>query len=79
MLKDVTQKVRSKKNIDMFSSSTSSTEEFMQADGMDPDIEACVRDEVKIWLATHGSKLFALEASKFNAAEAKRKNIRGHR
>lgn len=61
------------------SESTSSTEEYMQAETFEPGIESLVRDEVQLWLASHGSKLFALEASKFMAAESKRKNVRGIR
>jgi len=41
--------------------------------------ELLVREEAQAWLAAHGAKLFALEASKFNAIEAKKKNIRGNR
>jgi len=65
--------------IKLSSSSTSSTEEIMSAEGMDSDIEQCLREETQLWLSTHGPKLFALESSKFLAAESKRKNIRGNR
>jgi len=61
------------------SSSTSSTEEYMYEDGMDTGIEGAVRDEVQLWLASHGTKLFALETSKFLAAESKRKTVPGKR
>ena len=37
-------------------------------------IEAVVRDETQSWLALHGSKLFALESSKFMANELKRES-----
>ncbi len=46
------------------------TEEFPVEDD---DIEACVKEEVQLWLANHGAKLFSLESSKFLAIEAKRK------
>lgn len=59
--------------------SASSTEEIMSADGMDSDIEYLIKEEAQLWLATHGPKLFALEASKYLAAESKRKNIKGKR
>lgn len=61
------------------SSSTSTTEEDMQQEGMDSDIEYLIREETRLWLATHGAKLFGLEASKFLAAESKRKTVRGKR
>lgn len=61
------------------SSDSTSTTEDMQEEQLDAGIESLVRDEIQLWLSSHGSKLFALEASKFNAAEAKRKNLRGHR
>lgn len=60
-------------------SSTSSTEEYMSSEGLDSGIEGCVRDEVQLWLASHGTKLFALETSKFLAAESKRKTVPGKR
>lgn len=41
--------------------------------------ESIVRTEIRTWLDTHGSKLFALEASKFNAQAAKKKNLRSVR
>lgn len=59
-------------------SSTSSTEDMSET-RMDADIEYCLREEAQNWLATHGHKLFSLEASKHLAAEAKRKNLRGNR
>jgi len=55
------------------SSDTSDTEE------VDTLIEELTREEIKDWLAVHGSKLFNLEASKFNSQEAKRKNLRSVR
>lgn len=58
--------------------STSSTED-MSEDGMDPDVEICLRKECRDWLDLHGAKLFALETSKYLAAEAKRKNLRSIR
>jgi len=60
------------------SESLTSTED-MCLNGLDSDIEFCVREEVQLWIATHGAKLFALECSKYLAAESKRKNIRGTR
>jgi len=60
-------------------SDTSTTEEYMSDNEMDPGIEALVRDEVQLWLASHGTKLFGLETSKFLANESKRKNIRSAR
>jgi len=61
------------------SSSTSSTEEYMYEEGMDTGIESCIKEEVQLWLASHGCKLFALETSKFLAAESKRKTVPGKR
>lgn len=61
------------------SSSTSSTEE-MEADAYArEEFELIVSTETKDWLALHGVKLFALEASKYLAAEAKKKNLRSVR
>lgn len=57
-------------------SSTSSTEELMLEEGMDDDFEFIVQREVKDWLAAHGPKLFGLEASKFNAQEAKKRVLK---
>lgn len=57
-------------------SSTSSTEEV---DVDQEEWEMLVKEETRYWLATHGPKLFALEASKFNANEAKKKNLRSIR
>lgn len=61
------------------SESSSSSEEESTMDLAAEEWEAIVRDEVKEWLSLHGTKLFALESSKFLAAEAKRKNIRSIR
>ncbi len=49
------------------------TEEFEEGDVVDDEIEACVKEEIQLWLANHGSKLFSLESSKFLAVEAKKK------
>jgi len=72
-------KERKNKNVLHISSGSCSTTEDMQEDGMDADIEECVRSEISGWLATHGSKLFSLEASKFLAAESKRGSVRSKR
>lgn len=73
-LKDITSKTQDAEVV-MCSESFSSTEEMDTQD----DIEKLCREEIQTWLGLHGPKLFALEASKFNAQEAKRKNIRGIR
>lgn len=65
------------KETTIISGSTSSTEE-MDVAGYD-EWELIVREETKEWLDLHGAKLFALEASKYFAAEAKKKNLRGLR
>lgn len=67
------------KNVLRISSGSGSTTEDLSEDGMDADLEECVRSEISGWLATHGSKLFSLEASKFLAAESKRASIRNKR
>lgn len=36
-------------------------------------LEAIIRDEVQLWLALHGQKLLALEASKFLAKEQRKR------
>lgn len=59
--------------------SGSSTEEMDHSGLGQDEWEDLVREEAQSWLAAHGAKLFALEASKFNAQEAKRKNIRSIR
>lgn len=41
--------------------------------------EAVIRDEVQLWLDHHGSKLFALECSKWLAMEKRRTNIASKR
>jgi hypothetical protein len=56
--------------------SGSSTEEL---DVDNEEWELLVREETQNWLATHGAKLFALEASKFFATQEKKKNLRGFR
>lgn len=55
--------------MDTIDSSTSSTEELDAI--MDQDTEDFIIQETQDWLAQHGPKLFALETSKFLAAEAK--------
>lgn len=64
------------KETTIISGSTSSTEEMETQDEL---WEELVREEVKDWLAMHGAKLFALEASKHLATEAKKKNLRSVR
>lgn len=76
---DKTKKVVNADCLSISSGSTSTTEEIDMESAMDPAIEDCVRDETQKWLALHGPKLFALESSKYLAAESKRKNIRGYR
>lgn len=61
------------------SSSTSSTEEMDSDNYAREEFELIVRTETKEWLALHGTKLFALETSKFLATEAKKKNLRSVR
>jgi len=63
-------------NAQIISGSTSSTEEM---DSDREQIEELVREQTSLWLATHGPKLFALEASKFNAQEKRRINVRSQR
>lgn len=75
-LRDITSSAKHAQAMQISSSSCSSTEEV---DGNQEEWEALVREETKNWLDLHGAKLFALEASKFNAAEAKRKNVRSAR
>jgi len=66
-------------NVVPSNSSTSSTED-MSTEALEARaVEDMVRGEVQNWLDTHGAKLFALEASKFNAQEARRRNIRSNR
>jgi len=60
-------------------SSTSSTEEDMLEDGMDALEEEIFRSEARDWLSTYGSKLYAVETAKFNAQEARRKNLKSVR
>lgn len=76
VLADVTDKSSNNRMECTISSGTSSTEEI-EVDNQ--EWELLVREETQMWLATHGPKLFALEASKFNAQEAKKKNLRGNR
>lgn len=62
-----------KKVIDL-DESTSTTEEFSGEQSLYSDVELFSREETKEWLDLHGSKLFALEASKFFASEQKKSN-----
>jgi len=59
--------------------SSSSTEEDMQEDAMDALEESIFREEARDWLSTYGSKLYAVETAKFNAQEARRKNLKSVR
>lgn len=68
--------LREKIVVDESMDSGSSTEEL---DVDNEEWETLVREQTQNWLATHGSKLFALEASKFFATQEKKKNLRGHR
>lgn len=60
---------KSLKAIEEIDTDTSSTEELDAI--MDQDTEDFIIQETQNWLAQHGPKLFALETSKFLAAEAK--------
>lgn len=74
VLSDITDKTQT------INGSTESTEEDMSNETLEAiAIEDMVRNECQNWLAFHGSKLFSLEASKFNSQEAKRKNLRSAR
>lgn len=74
VLSDITDKTQT------IHGSTESTEEDMSQETLEAiAIEDMVRNETQNWLAFHGPKLFALEASKFNAQEAKKKNLRSIR
>lgn len=58
------------------------TEEETVSESMDQDNadwEAHIRQVTEEWLDLHGSKLFALEASKFLTKEKRRKDIRSIR
>lgn len=72
---------KSVKALETIYSSTSSTEEYDAI--MDQDTEDFITQEVQSWLAQHGTKLFALETSKFLATEsreqAKKKILRERR
>lgn len=66
----------STQNIDVLSS----TEEEIESEGgevvdvwcdQDEAAEEALREEAKAWLASHGQKLFALEASKYLAKKNK--------
>ncbi len=52
------------------SNDCSTTEEMEETQDQ---IEAYMKDEIALWLANHGSKLFSLECSKFLASENKKK------
>lgn len=59
-----------------------STEEESSSQSMDQDHkdwEDHIKQGVEEWLAMHGPKLFALEASKFLAKEQRKKDLRSIR
>lgn len=64
------------KVVDESMDTSSSTEEL---DIDHEEWEELVKEQTANWLATHGTKLFALEASKFLAAQEKKKNLRSYR
>jgi len=78
-LADVTDKAKSALPTKMDVSINSCSESTEEISVDNQEWELLVREETQQWLATHGAKLFALEASKFNALEAKKKNLRGNR
>lgn len=73
-MEDITNKSR---HAIVVSSSTSSTEAMSESD--ENDYEEEIRDETRMWLAKHGQKLFALECSKWLAANQRRNAIKSHR
>lgn len=68
-------RAKSVKPHDVSSEELTSTEEISVEDD-EVQMEATMRRAVKDWLDLHGTKLFALESSKYLAREAKRKNLR---
>ncbi len=56
----------------------STTEEFSEVSMEGEEIEALMKEEIGLWLANHGSKLFSLECSKFFAKEEEKKKRKPH-
>jgi len=54
----------------------SDTDDFGDEASMDEDIERYAKEEIGLWLATNGTKLFALECSKFMAKKKTTKDVR---
>lgn len=52
-----------------------STTDDLSLSDEDRTAETTARELITAWLDLHGTKLFALESSKFIAREAKRKNL----
>lgn len=76
-LKDITQQALNAEISIKSNSSTSSTEEMLEDN--QHEWEELVRKETQAWLDEHGTKLFALESSKFLVKEARKKNLRSVR
>lgn len=76
-LKDITQQALNASIQIKSHSSTSSTEEMLEEN--QHEWEEMVRKEAQAWLDEHGTKLFALESSKFLVREARKKNLRSAR
>lgn len=72
-------KERNAKDAELIGSSTSSTDEVGTELAMDEDMEEIIRDETRNWLAEYGAKFFSIETAKFNATEARRRNLKSHR
>lgn len=59
------------------SDSTTTTEEDMSEEELPPrKPEGVIREETQKWLAMHGPKLYALEASKHFAIQERKRNLR---
>lgn len=61
--------------LDVSSTSQSSEMSTVSSETDRPALEDVVREEVQEWLAIHGSKLFALETSKYLATAHKRQSL----
>lgn len=55
---------------------STSSNESMEREDLE---EAIIRDQVQLWLDQHGTKLFALESSKFLSQEKRRKDVANKR
>lgn len=55
------------------------TQPTISIDSDDNVLEEHIRCEVQSWLAQHGAKLFALEASKWMTQEKRKKDIASRR